>query len=450
MSNTNPQIMNIYSHHAKVVDMIDGIKQSNFYQYCKNNGFNIEHLNDKCFTVSKDGKYMTAFPDGNIKLYATKCSVWEKFYILDNSQQITWYINNILNFHNKDYTAERMKSVIEQLNSDILQLCESVPNNIHINNIKKSIAFNLLELAQDLRKKKIIGNNSSYEETASFLLNDTNSGYDAQMAYKEFQPSFAERNTAAQFIHQNLPQLKQKVINNIYLNNQEIQQDKIKVFTYWDNDLTMPDFVKICRNSLFKYISTEKFELIILNEQNYSDWLDIDLTWLNDDGIASKAHFTDVLRLKLLAKWGGFWLDATCLLTDDLFKATEIIRRNEHFMFTYTHTRVGNWFIWSKEKNNYVLDLVAEALILWWRERKFLTNYFMTHDFIQMCYWIDEDYRKLWDKAYKYHPKNALLLFEARDKTFESISKESFIHKLSYKFDINKIHKDRTILELFK
>ncbi|TNH02786.1 hypothetical protein FHQ26_12220 [Testudinibacter sp. TR-2022] len=307
---------------------------------------------------------------------------------------------------------------------------------------REKITKEFLQLASMLNKNELTKFSTQRQSIVNNLLQ---APYDAKAAFGMHKAFFAERHEMAMFILENLVDLK-KITQYKIDNATPAGSYKIKVFTYWHDANSLPPLVSHCRASLKKYISSE-FDLIILDENNYKDWIDCDLENLRNS--ISQAHFTDLLRLRLLEKWGGFWLDATCLLSEDFYTATHTIRQQEHFFFSYINSRVGNWFIWSKP-HSYVITMISEVLTCWWAQKNRLTNYFMTHDIIEMLYWVDDEYRKHWDNMYKLHPKNALLILReynticSKDE-FNIMLKSSFVHKLNYKYDTNKITKSGSL-----
>ena len=55
----------------------------------------------------------------------------------------------------------------------------------------------------------------------------------------------------------------------------------------------------------------------ILTEENYRDYVTFPpfIQQKIDSGVISKTHMSDLLRLELLIRHGGLWLDATVLCT---------------------------------------------------------------------------------------------------------------------------------------
>lgn len=330
--------------------------------------------------------------------------------------------------------------IVSQQNKAIEQLQNTLHNN------QNQLALNLLNFSSEIGKHGLRNQATHLEEIiVNNLLN--NAPYDAKQAFYTHRPMFSERHQMAMFIYEHLSEIKANVEKQRVNRYSQEKLEKTKVFTYWDSEENLPKIVEICRESLKRFINLEKFELVILNKNNYKDWTDFRLENINAE--ISQAHFTDLLRVKLLEKWGGFWLDATCLLTQDFYRATQAIQEQEHFMFSYVKSRVGTWFMYSKQ-NNYVISMISETIQLWWKEKKYLTNYFMLHDVIEMLYWIDHEYKKQWDINQKMHPRGALAIFNTYNKVctndiFSSMINHSFIHKLTYKYNKEKIIKDSSL-----
>ena len=55
-----------------------------------------------------------------------------------------------------------------------------------------------------------------------------------------------------------------------------------------------------------------------------------------EKGKIGMAHFSDLLRISLLAKWGGMWIDSTALCTDEDFfryaSKQHLVRMVNHYL----------------------------------------------------------------------------------------------------------------------
>lgn len=83
-----------------------------------------------------------------------------------------------------------------------------------------------------------------------------------------------------------------------------------QIWTYWNND-TLTPVVRKCIDSWRKH--NPEYTINILTPKNLKDYLDFDVknVKFND----SAARESDIIRLNILAKYGGVWCDASILMT---------------------------------------------------------------------------------------------------------------------------------------
>ena len=147
--------------------------------------------------------------------------------------------------------------------------------------------------------------------------------------------------------------------------------DKI-IWSYWDQGLDeAPEIVKQSIRQ-WKKLHPD-WEVNILNKYNIHDFispLPIKESVLNR---MTLAHKSDLLRVKLLAEYGGVWTDATCFplkkMDDWLFE-----NLNSGFFFFYkpgSDRIISNWFI-AAEKNNLLLKKLYKNLISYWNNNSFI------------------------------------------------------------------------------
>ena len=82
--------------------------------------------------------------------------------------------------------------------------------------------------------------------------------------------------------------------------------------------LLVAEIVKICVESIKKNAGDHR--VIILTDDNYKQYVDIP-EWVEEKkkkGVISRTHYSDILRLSLLARHGGMWIDSTFYCTDIL------------------------------------------------------------------------------------------------------------------------------------
>ena len=113
-----------------------------------------------------------------------------------------------------------------------------------------------------------------------------------------------------------------KLIKYIYNNNNEIIIDTTNsnilkipkiIWTYWDNS-NIPKLISFCIDSWKKY--NPDYTINVLSSDNLHLYTDINIKnikW-ND----SSARQSDIIRLIILEKYGGIWIDASTILTKPL------------------------------------------------------------------------------------------------------------------------------------
>ena len=128
------------------------------------------------------------------------------------------------------------------------------------------------------------------------------------------------------------------------------------IWSYWDNP-EVPEFVKKCRKNWEKFATN--YEIRYLNKNTIEDYItNMPENWQNLPAYRQ----ADVLRLKLLEKYGGIWMDASILLLEnpDKFVGGDIT------LFITPLTTINNpvyenWFIASKPNNEIIKKWIVEV-----------------------------------------------------------------------------------------
>lgn len=86
-----------------------------------------------------------------------------------------------------------------------------------------------------------------------------------------------------------------------------------QIWIFW-YDLEIPDFVELCINNIRNL--HPKYQVNVLNKETVLDYLDLDIMTLTDK--MPIANLSDLIRLKLLQKYGGIWMDASIILEKNI------------------------------------------------------------------------------------------------------------------------------------
>ena len=241
-----------------------------------------------------------------------------------------------------------------------------------------------------------------------------------------------------------------------------------KIFwQYWHQgiDENTSKIVVECLNSVEKYRDDE--QIIILTNDTVCDYVqlpDFIFEKIEKNGFRI-AQMSDIVRLYLLAAYGGVWLDATIFLTnpierkmleEDFFafqrseippSDAEIFRKFDPLYFSWNpnfQIRMLNSFIISKPNNKIITDMLS-ILIQYWEKEKKPGHYFifqiLFNRMIKNDEWKNFNCQIVGDT--NCHKLQVVGLEKFDMKTFEEIKAKSNIHKLTYRFDkFNQIPKD--------
>lgn len=235
-----------------------------------------------------------------------------------------------------------------------------------------------------------------------------------------------------------------KVLKNFKYDDslEHVAANKVWVF-WWQGMENAPELVKRCYQSLQDNLTD--WEIVLITQENYQQYVefpDYILQKLND-GQITLTHFSDLLRLELLIRYGGLWLDATVLCTSgDIPKS--ILNSD---LFFYQSLKPGadgkavimsSWCIFAKS-NNKLLLATRELLYQYWLKNKQMDDYFLLHQFFSIvCNRFPEDVNKIPPFCNSIPHILLLHLFDKYDKEYWfDLQQMTCFHKLSYKFNDN-------------
>lgn len=216
------------------------------------------------------------------------------------------------------------------------------------------------------------------------------------------------------------------------------------VFLYWKQGWeNAPELVKKCRESI--KLHCRDCKIIFLDENNLEQYLRFPefIEKKHRNGMINEALFSDLLRTCLLIKYGGFWCDATCFMTSSF---PQWLIRESFFMFSRTllpeylsPIEGSNWFL-KGVQNNQLLICIRNFLFAYWKRYDFPINYYIYHLTLAALVNCDEQCRDIWDKKpylCNMAPHGLMYSFSKKysEDVFDVLASQSFIHKLTYKYD---------------
>ena len=224
--------------------------------------------------------------------------------------------------------------------------------------------------------------------------------------------------------------LADKELNNNRNNN---INDSEYVWTMWLKG-DIPSIVQTCLNTIKHFYPNT----IMITEENVKEYIDIpDIIYKKyKEGIIKPPHFSDYLRMCLLDKYGGTWIDASCYMTA---KIPEFIMKQDFFVFQNQNlTSLSNFFIRSV-KNNRLTKCMKIFLEEYWKNENITINYFMFHTFLLYLCKVDVQCREIFYNIIpELQPKIHYFNFFASKLKFDEdlwkyLKKSSFMYKIHRK-----------------
>lgn len=217
-----------------------------------------------------------------------------------------------------------------------------------------------------------------------------------------------------------------------------------KVWVCWFEGIDKAPFiVQKCYQSLKDNLKNR--EIVLITSKNMLDYVRFPEIILEKwrTGIITDTHMTDLLRLELLVRYGGMWLDATVLCTEKEENIPSYFFESDLFFFQYLkpgkdgHSHINSSWLISAKKNNKVLMACKHLCYAYWKEHDYMIDYFLLHNFMAICLeYYSYEHNSIVPRDNATPHILYLRLFKEYDEViWTTIKKQVPFHKLSYKFE---------------
>lgn len=233
------------------------------------------------------------------------------------------------------------------------------------------------------------------------------------------------------------PLLKQR---KVFYRDKELNHCRSRyVWFCWLQGLDRaPKIVKTCYNSIRQNLINR--EIKVINNENWKDYVELPDYIVNkwEKQLIPPALFSDLLRVELLIKYGGSWIDSTVLCTDG--NKIEAYLNTDLFLFQYTRPGtnvfrgISNWFITSCS-NNEVIMVLRDMLHAYWEDYDCTLDYYIFHLFFSML--VKEYPEQIMAMPYGYSMYSLSLLHHWEEsfdeEKWERLTNQVCIHKLAFR-----------------
>lgn len=239
-----------------------------------------------------------------------------------------------------------------------------------------------------------------------------------------------------------LDQYATKDIYNIedLAGNAKVENSRIIWIMWMQGIENAPEIIKKCYDSILKN-KPENYNVILLSDENVRDYVNLpDYIWDKyDKKIISETHLSDIIRLELLAAYGGCWIDATVFCNS----AIPEYMLSDMFLFKLSSVlskpviQMSSWWL-AADKKNRIIHAARHILHEYWKNEMFLRDYYLLH--IIMSKIIDEDSscRSIFQDIPFFNSANAQTLVNKlgqpySEKQWNILKDISLVQKLTYK-----------------
>ena len=158
-------------------------------------------------------------------------------------------------------------------------------------------------------------------------------------------------------------------------------RDKIWI-CWWQGLDNAPEIVKACVESIRR--NAGKYEVIIITDKNCKDFVQFP-DWLEEkrrNGVFSRTHYSDLLRMSVLAKYGGIWIDSTFFCTGRSFEdymqlPLWSIKRPDYLHCSIASGYFAGYSLGCGYENRWMFKVIRDFLFNYWKECDKLIDYLL-------------------------------------------------------------------------
>lgn len=212
------------------------------------------------------------------------------------------------------------------------------------------------------------------------------------------------------------------------------------IWIYWNSGMeSAPLIVQSCYKSIVKHAGQE---VIVLTDENIDKYVKLPV-WMSKKvkkGNLTLAHYTDVIRLALLYRYGGTWIDATVYLSSPLqaeIMDSDFFALRNSFCLLDNPALYAVWFLHAKP-NNAIVKKTLNASLAYWSYENHVREYLITNLLLTMIIHITDFDSEILYYNTDYSEYLVKIIGDEYSATKAMwIKSLTNIHKLSYKLDSN-------------
>lgn len=246
-----------------------------------------------------------------------------------------------------------------------------------------------------------------------------------------------------------LQYLKQhkEVYSSSTIKRKEIAPDDVIWTAWFQGGGDLPPLIFKCIDSFTK-IKNRK--VIIIDKNNYSDYIQLPTSIVEkfNKGMISYTAFSEIIRISLLAEYGGLWLDATIFVDRDI----SFLINEKRYVSLRSHQNLSNGnlmgafpvYLLYLNGRSEGFDDIKFYLLAYWQLFDIQVDYFLVDYIFKYVYLNNESFKKDTD-ANPLLGKKRFFLNDIMNKPYNKSDAEELknnqvpVYKLSNKLKYNEL-----------
>lgn len=225
--------------------------------------------------------------------------------------------------------------------------------------------------------------------------------------------------------------------------NKLVDKNDFPIWVFWAQDFeNAPELVKACYENLINHNGKAVRAITLENIYEYVSIPNYIIEKV-EKGTISLTHYSDIIRICLLAEYGGIWLDATCWVSGPLpnwVKNYSFYSSNSVGVAPlplWSDSRWAGWGQGTNEVGSIFYVFLKEMFFAYWKNENYLIDYLLIDYLMFLGYRKNLYVRKSIDflpnNNLKRNSLHFLLNEEFNQRKYIEIASDSWLFKLSYK-----------------
>lgn len=229
---------------------------------------------------------------------------------------------------------------------------------------------------------------------------------------------------------------------DMYSNENKTIVEKYHIWVFWwQGEDKMPELVNGCYSQLCAHNSN----VVLITKDNIKQYCHIPQHIFDkvENGNISFTHFSDIVRVTLLADHGGMWIDSTCWITGELsanIKRLPLITPktlNAPDFPWWSNSRWCGWGMGTVFINNPLFVFVRDFFFSFYSKNSNIPFYLFIDYLYDYAYRKMPAVRQMLDAVPENNVKRGQLHFMLNkpwnQQEYEQMTKDNWVFKLSYK-----------------